>query len=87
MREMQHMTELLLAGQTVASLHPKATTNSMGAARGIGRTFLGIVQIWLAMGDDRLIERSERRLKESILPHWPGKNVKGPIKPMRLDPE
>ena len=83
-REIEHLVEHILAGLTVPSIHGNKATNGMGAARGIGRMYIAMVQMWLATGDDRILERAEKRVLECVLPQSAARMGKGEIHPLRV---
>lgn len=83
-REIEHLVEHILAGLTVPSIHGNKATNGMGAARGIGRMYTSMVQLWMATGDDRILERVEKRILECVLPQSAARTQKGEIRPLRV---
>ncbi len=84
LREIEHLVEHILAGLTVPSIQGNKATNGMGAARGIGRMYQAMVQMWMASGDDRILERVEKRILECLLPQAAARTEKGEIRPLRV---
>lgn len=78
------VAERMLSGQTIPSFHGQTSTNSMGAARGIGR--LNITASWLAWATGRrdLTPRLHRRVVECISQQWHGKNLTSGVRILEL---
>ncbi len=84
-RQLLHKREKLLAGLTLPSVKPGWSTNSALVGRAGGRTFLGIANLYLATGDEAILDRAIARIHECFLEQWPGKTiVTGSIRPSRI---
>lgn len=65
-----HVEQRLFSELTLPSVHGKVATNSMGAARGIGRTFQAAHWIDWALGREPLIRLLRDRFDEILWPTW-----------------
>ena len=74
---------LYLSGQTV---DPALATSGSGAPRGAGRTELAASWIWLATGDERLLQRMNERIDRIHYPQWVGRELPADeVRPMAVD--
>jgi hypothetical protein len=81
-RELQNDVQLYLAGQTLA---PDLSTSHGGAPRGIGRTEQSASWMYLATGDQDLLQRMQDRIDHIYAGEWTGTTL-GPdrVRPMAV---
>lgn len=77
--ELKHKAEKLFAGETLPSKKPGWSTSGRGAARGIGRTYLGFVYNWLATGNEQLLLHAYERFVQTVKYNWTSVSQAGPM--------
>jgi hypothetical protein len=80
--ELRVETQLYLGGQTVT---PGVSTSGAGAPRGGGRTELAACWMYLATGDEALLQRMRDRMRLVYHPQWFGRELPdGKVRPMHV---
>ncbi len=80
--ELDNEAELFLAGQTVPSIKPGLPTNTIFAARAVGRTMLSLSWNYLVTGRADVRRRLAERAREVVAPQALGFHVQGPVRPI-----
>jgi len=74
-REMQHIIERLLSGETLPSEKPGFFTNNPGPGRAVGRVYLGATKLYLSTGDKRILDKMNARFKECVYPKFSSRKL------------
>lgn len=85
-RWIERKIESELSGETVPSIHGSTALNDIeGGGRGMGRPMVSAVHMWMATGDNRILNRMALRIKECLFPHYnTTNNNSGTMKVMRI---